>query len=75
MDLVADGSDDGCVLNPVSGTSPREAAEQLRAVSFLENGGTTGRLLILWRKRRGNRSKGTTDTEPIISSRWEIYCG
>jgi len=22
MDLVADGSDDGCVLNPVSGTSP-----------------------------------------------------
>ncbi|KAF8364957.1 hypothetical protein HHK36_031400 (mitochondrion) [Tetracentron sinense] len=26
MDLVADGSDDGCVLNPVSGTSPRESA-------------------------------------------------
>lgn len=46
IDLVAYGSDDGCVLNPVSGTSPREAAEQLRAVSFLENAGTTGRLLI-----------------------------
>lgn len=46
MDLVADGSDDGCVLNPVSGTSPREAAEQLRAVSFLGNAGTTDRLLI-----------------------------
>lgn len=79
MDLVADGSDDGCVLNPVSAAahllSPREAAEQLRAVSFLENGGTMGRLLILWRKRRGNRSKGTTETEPIISSRWEIDCG
>lgn len=46
MDLVADGSDDGCVLNPVSGTSPREAAEQQRAVSFLGNAGTTDRLLI-----------------------------
>ncbi|WOL04440.1 cytochrome c oxidase subunit 1 [Canna indica] len=39
IDLVAYGSDDGCVLNPVSGTSPREATEQLRAVSFLENAG------------------------------------
>ena len=55
------------VVSLTLGTSPREAAEQQRAVSLLENGGTAGRLLILWRKRRGSRSKGTTDTEPIIS--------
>ncbi|KAJ4953419.1 hypothetical protein NE237_030251 [Protea cynaroides] len=41
IDLVADSSNNGCVLNPVCCTSPREEAEQLRAISFLENGGTT----------------------------------